>query len=368
MNHDVVVIGGGVVGAACAREFAHRGLTVHLLDHGTEAGMATTAAAGLLAPLVETSQDDPLLSLTVLGRDLYRELAPALHEATGIDIGLWMDGILQLAFTEDRAAGLKSRIAWQRQQGYKSDWISAEEVRDAAPGITGEILGALHAQEDGALEPDRLRAAFLQDAEAHGATISRGIRVKGIRRDGDTLTGVETDDGVLAAGQAIVAAGAWSGRLEGLPRPLSVEPIRGQMVATAWPDDEPPAIVYGPSGYLLARKGEALIGATMEHVGFDVSVTAEARDQLLGAARLVYPSLTGADAVRHWAGLRPMTPDSAPIIGPDPETTGLWYATGHGRHGILLAGLTGQILAAWMSGEPPEHDLRVVDPGRFWNW
>ncbi len=178
--------------------------------------------------------------------------------------------------------------------------------------------------------------------------------------------GIEAGSDTRPAGAVVLAAGCWSGRVGGLPRPLSVEPIRGQMAALPWPKDEPPAIVYGAGGYVLRRGKEALVGSTMEHAGFDPSVTEEGLQHIYRAMRRIYPALDPRDVTRTWAGLRPVTPDGRPMLGPDPTIPNLWYATGHGRNGILLAGLTGELLADLYAGEPVEYDLTPMEPGRFW--
>lgn len=365
---DVAVIGGGVVGAACARALAARDLSVLLLDSGQESGIATSAAAGMLAPLAETRHEDPMLSLSILARDFYGELVPELEERTGIDIGLWSNGILKVAFEENEAHRLRNEIGWQRQQGFNSDWLSVDEVRAKVPGIGEEVLGALFAPEDGALNPIPLLEALLADVSARGGTIRHGVRIDGIATVGDEVTGVRADGDTTPVGAVIVAAGCWSGQIAGLPRPLSIEPIRGQIAALDWPTDEPPSIVYGGQGYVVCREGEALVGSTMEHVRFDASTTDAGVARILSKATRIFPSLKDVVPKRCWAGLRPVSPDGRPIVGPDPGTAGLWYATGHARNGILLAGLTGQLIARMFVGEEMEHDLSGMDPGRFWRF
>ena len=367
---DALVVGGGAIGAACAHALSRRQMTVLLLDAGHEPGTATLAAGGMLAPLVEVHPDDPMSGLFVRARDLYPELAEHLLETTGIDVGLWMEGILQLAYTEEEAIHLKNEIAWQRQQGFNSDWLSLEDLRERAPGISPAAVGALIAPEDGLVEPVPLVHALMESAKKSGATIRRGVRVSGIVTRDDRVVGVETEDGLIEAGNVIVAAGAWSGCLTGLPRPLSVEPIRGQMSALDWPIGEPPSIVYGDGGYVMNRGDEAFVGSTMEHVGFDVAVTESALKTVYDAVERIYPSLDTKNARRTWAGLRPMTPDGRPIVGPDPNAAGLWYATGHGRNGILLAGLTGEIISQLMTGDEEDagYDLTPIDPSRFWHY
>lgn len=366
-TNDFLIVGGGIIGAAVARELAKGGASVTILDSGREPGIATQASAGMLAPVAETGPDDPLLGLAVRARDLYGELTASLKDETGVDVGLWTDGILKVAFTEEEETVARASIAWQRQQGLNSDWLDAGDVRQRCPGLTPEIRGALLAPEDGALKPLALLEALLVSATNRGARIVRNVRVTGLITDAGRATGVQTDDGPREGGAVVLAAGAWAGRIEGLPRPLSVEPIRGQMASFDWPEGEPPSIIYSPGGYVLKRGPELLAGSTMEYVGFDAGITDEAQDRIASQARRLYPRLAEQPVRRRWAGLRPGTPDGRPIIGRDPRVPNLWYATGHGRNGILLAAITGEIIAALVSETPLEYALPPLDPGRFWH-
>jgi glycine oxidase len=320
----------------------------------------------MLAPFAEALPEDPVLSLSVRARDLYRDLAPQLQEETGIDIGLWTEGILEVAFTDEDAAAAKSKIAWQRQSGFTADWLTPEDLRQRASSIAPEALGAALAPEDGALEPIDLLDALLDSAESRGAKLVKGERVEDILIEDGAVVGVRTTADHRPCGGLVLAAGSWSGRIKGLPRPVSVEPIRGQIVALEWPPGDPRVIVYGGGGYVLRRGAEAVAGSTMEHVGFDASVTNEGLNRILGIARRLYPRLQESAIRRTWAGLRPGTPDGRPMLGRDPEVSNLWYATGHGRNGILLAGITGEILGQLFLGEEVEHDLEPLNPGRFW--
>jgi glycine oxidase len=149
---------------------------------------------------------------------------------------------------------------------------------------------------------------------------------------------------------------------------VSVEPVRGQLVAFPWPANTPPAIVFGYGGYLLHRGGEAIAGSTMEHAGFAPEVTEAAVTAIRAHAEELAPALTGAKVLRAWAGLRPGTPDGLPIVGREPNLQGLWYATGHGRNGILLAGITGRIIGHMLAGEATVEEVEVLRPERFWSW
>ena len=364
---EVIVIGGGAVGAACARELAVRGRQVLVVDRGTDDGQAWRAAAGMLAAQTDGGDDDPLYELGLAGRELIYALAPELEERTGIPLELRRDGIAKLALTEEELAPLKAKVAWQRQQGHLVDWLDAVEARSHYPWA-GKALGALWAPHDGAIDPRKLVEALLADATAQGARVERGPVVS-LLREGDRIAGVQTASGTLRAEQVVVAAGAWSGKLEGLPRPISVEPVRGQMAAFPWPAGTDKAIVQGGGIYIVPRGEEAIVGSTMESAGFRAETTPAGLAHLFSKASSLFPALAHLEVRRTWAGLRPGTPDGYPIIGPEPRTEGLWYATGHGREGILLSVVTGRIIAQLMTGETPMvEDLHAVRPERFWSW
>jgi glycine oxidase len=334
-----------------------------VIEPGGEMGQAWRAAGGMLAPQIEADADDPLLELGLAAREHYQSLAPALHENTGIDVGLWREGIARVATDAGEAAELKAKVTWQRQQGHVSEWLDGDELRRRWPWL-GAAVGALWAPRDGALDPERLVRALLTDAQRHGALVVTD-RVTGIDVTGDRVAGVVGEAGRYAASDVVLAAGAWSAGVKGVPRQLPVQPVRGQMAALPWPAGIARAIVYNKDCYLLARGGEAILGSTMEYVGFQPEVTPAGLAQILSATISLCPSLIRAKVRRSWAGLRPVTPDGLPVIGPEPKLRGLWYATGHGRNGILLAGLTGALLSQLMNGATPSVDLRAFRPERF---
>jgi len=359
-------VGGGAIGAACARELAQAGWRVRVLDPETERGQAWRAAAGMLAPQTEAREGDALFELGLAGRELYADLAPALEESTGINIGLWRDGIANVALREADVGGLRAKVAWQRQQGHLCDWLDAAEVKERWPWI-GHNYGALWSAREGALDPLGLVQALRADAVKHGAELIRDEAV-GLETRGDRVLAVEGRAQRYPTEHVVLAAGAWSGTLTGLPRPLSVQPIRGQMLALPWPEGVSRSILYSGDFYLLARGDDAVAGSTMEYAGFDATVTSAGLSRILEAATGLCPPLTALYVRRSWAGLRPVTPDGLPLLGPEPHLRGLWYATGHGRHGILLAAITGMLLRLMMGGQQPTEDLSALRPERFWSW
>lgn len=363
---DLVVVGGGVVGAACARALVRSGARLTLITDSGTAGDASRAAAGMLAAQIEAEPDDPLFPFGVAGRAFYRREVDALQAATGITIGLRQSGILQVAFSESQAEAFKTKVAWQRQQAYRAEWLEAEEVHREWPWLAAG-LGAFWAPEDGSLSPAGLLEALIADAVAAGARVIDDL-VIGLDRTNDHLRGVIGTNGRYPAGRVVLAAGAWTARLDHLPRPVAIQPIRGQMAAFPWPNGAQSTVAYGEGCYLLRRDTELVVGSTMEHAGFDATTTSQGISDLIDRVATLYPPIRALTPDRSWAGLRPCTPDGRPIIGEEPRCPGLWYATGHGRNGILLAGITGELIAEAIAGEPFPEMMSPFRPERFWDW
>jgi len=362
-NSDIIIVGGGAVGAACARELATRGREVAIIEPGTEMGQAWRAAAGMLAPQIEADGSDPLLRLGLQARDHYDGLAAELRETTGIDLGLWREGIARVALDQADAESLRLKVDWQKGHGLPCEWLGPPELRDRWPWL-GPAVGALWAPRDGALDPARLVEALLKDARRRGATVIRD-RIVGVESAGSSVSGVIGEREHYGASQVVIAAGAWAGQIRGLPRTIPVQPVRGQMAALPWPSTMARAIVYHKNSYLVARGGEAILGSTMEYVGFDPAVTSAGLAQVFASGLALCPGLIRSKVRRTWAGLRPVMPDGKPVLGEEPRLQGLWYACGHGRNGILLAGLTGVIMARLICGEPVGLELGDLGPERF---
>ena len=360
---DVAIIGGGVIGAVCARAAAERGLHTAVFEPGPDPAAASAASAGMLAAQIEPT-DQLLLGLGVRSRDHYEPLAAALKDTTGIDIGFWRGGIASLALADAEVDQLREYVALQRQAGLRCDWLEPGDVHERWPTAAPECVGALYAPEDGAVDPQALTRALLADARRLGAALV-SEPVEEIRIADGRVTGVRAAGSTVAAERVVLAAGAWSPRLKGLPRDLPIEPVRGQMAMTPWPADTPPAILYHiRHGYVLARGGDAILGSTMEHAGFEGKVTNEGLAQIFRSAVRLLPALASLTVSRSWAGLRPVTPDGRPILGPDPDVAGLYYATGHGRNGVLLAALTGEVIGDLLTKGETDVDLAPLSPTR----
>jgi glycine oxidase len=356
-----------VVGAACARQLALSGRGVRIIERDPAAGggEAWRASAGMLAPQIEVAVDDLLFELGIAGREFYRENSQVLREATGIDIGWREAGILQAASTAAEVELLRERVAWQRQHGHHCEWLDPGEVTREWPWLA-PTLGGLLAPRDGYLDPVRLVEALRADALRLGAMMVSD-RITALTRANGRVTGVQGREWHPAE-HVVLAAGAWTGRIANLPRPVSVEPVRGQLVAYPWPAGAPSTPVFGHGSYLLPRGAEGIAGSTMEHAGFAAQVTEEGIASIRGRMESLVPGLRGAAILRAWAGLRPGTPDGRPIVGREPGLEGLWYATGHGRNGILHAGVTAQIIKELLSGEATLEEAWLLRPERFWSW
>ncbi len=361
---DVIVVGGGIVGAAAARALARAGRRVLLVERGGRGGEATDASAGMLAAQVEAHAGDPLLPLALRGRDAYRRLFAELPLDVAHRIGYHPTGILQVALDEAEAAELAAQGEAQRGLGLRAEWLDGPELARRHPGVARCARGALLAPEDGYVHTTTLAAALRALAYTEGATIVTGEATRILTRAG-RVTGVRTTAGSWRCRWAVIAAGAWSPQLEGLPRPLPVEPVRGQMLLVDAPADWNPQVLFRPNGYVVPREGRVALGATMEHAGFDAAPTAQGLAVVRAACAQMVPALAEAPARAAWAGLRPMTPDGLPILGHDPEVEGLLYGTGHGRNGILLGPLTGEILRDLAEHGETASDLRPYSIARF---
>jgi glycine oxidase ThiO len=344
---DVVVLGRGLIGLAVAAEAAARGASVLLVGE-PRAGEASPAGAGMLAPGAESEelQSDAVRAFGVAARDLYPSFLRALQDETGIAVPFDRNGILELVSDGEPA---------NRPPG--SEWIDARALRALEPSLA-DFSGAVLHPNDGSVDNVVLFLAMQRRAESRRSItlVSAGVRSvnvsvarpRVILEDGDIVDGTSL----------VVATGAWAGQLDGLPRPLPVRPVRGQLLMLEGALSK--HVIYGGGGYLVPRRypdapepsERTIIGATMEDTGFDSHTTPEGLSQLNNIARRIAPAAASARLVSHWAGLRPITPDRLPILGSDPDIPHLLYACGHGRNGILLAPITGEAIGALAVGAP----------------
>lgn len=352
---DVVIVGGGLVGLASAAALSARGADVTIVaDH--HPGEASRAAAGMLAPGVERA-DGAAHAFAIAARDLYPSYVEALAEVTGTLVPLNRDGILELFLEDAAAADRRSQLA----NGQR--WLTSEELRALEPEAAA-AAGAVYYPDDGAVDNVVLMRVLRELVDASSTVKIVQDRVTALDLESERPLARLASGTTMIASTVVLAAGAWSPGIHGLPRAVPIEPIRGQMAALgAAPVRH---VTYSGHGYVVPRTGaHTVVGSTMEQVGFEIGVTADGMQKLADTASRIAPSLATARVLERWSGLRPVTPDLLPIIGPDPECPALLYACGHSRNGILLGPLTGECIAALASGESPGLDLSPFSIARF---
>jgi glycine oxidase len=342
---DAVVVGAGAIGAACAYELAGAGLRVTVVERAEPGAEASGASAGILS-VPSGSRRDPLAALARLSRDLYEPLAAALREEAEIDVGLGRTGHLHLCMTEWAARPARRAAADPAERGDETSYVEADELRRLEPAVSPAALGALHLPKSSWVDNVRLVRALVRAGERRGVRYVLGERVDALVRAGDRVTGVRTGTlGVVEAGLVVLAAGAWTGAIDGAPPGLTVRPVKGQMLAFDNASGLVRHVVFRDDVYLVPRlSGECLFGATVEDGVADRDVTFEGLAWLLEEAFRTAPGLAGLRFLRAWAGLRPAAEDGLPIVGPWPGAPGLLVATGHYRNGILWTPVTARII------------------------
>jgi glycine oxidase len=371
---DVLVVGGGIIGLVTAWRAAQRGFATAVLDPEPGGG-AAQVAAGMLAAVTELHYgEETLLGLNLASARRYPEFAAELTDLTGHDLGYRRCGTLAVALDADDRAHLRELHTLQRESGLESEWLSGRECRRLEPMLAPGVRGGLRVDGDHQIDPRRLAAALVAACERSGVVFHR-VRAERLTVVRDRATGVVTEDGTaLATGQVVLAAGSLSGRLAGVPDAVvpPVRPVKGQVVRLTVPARYAPflsrtvrAVVRGSHVYLVPREnGELVVGATSEELGWDTTVTAGGVYELLRDAHELVPGITELPLTETRAGLRPGSPDNAPLLGPT-DLDGLLLATGHYRNGVLLTPVTGDALAhALATGELPE-EARPFTPKRF---
>jgi glycine oxidase len=361
---DVLVLGGGIIGLACARELALRGLRVEVVERLPHGAEASVAAAGMLSPVAEPdARGGPLLDACRASRDLWGSWVAALEGETGLSIDYDTSGALLVALDEEDEAELDRVLAAARSSSERAEEIELSALRHWVPDIHPEVRRALHLPDDHRVDNVQVCAVLALALQKLGVPIHYDSEVERVER--------RPEGTVLAHGRhwrkearlLVLAAGAWSGLIPELP-PFPVRPVRGQMLLLGgieWP--------WGGSvrrGLCYAvRRGATslLVGSTLEEAGYARHNTVEGVEDLLAFARRLFPGIGGARLETIWAGLRPATPDGLPILGPLPDWPGV-VATGHYRNGILLAPWTAREVAR-LAFEDDEAEIPEFSPKRF---
>jgi glycine oxidase len=322
----------------------------------------------MLAPIGELAFGEPeLLQMSIAAAEIYPDFVAELEAASGLGSGYARHGALHIALDRDEAAELRRVHDLQRSLGLGAEWLPPRRCRELEPGLTPSFNGGVHAPEEAAIDPRRMTVALLAALAGEGVEVRGGTDVVAPILDGERLGGVRTGSGEeLRAGHVVLATGAWAGAESWLPelaRP-PVRPVKGEILELRSPDGAAPCerIVASERVYLVPRPdGRLIIGATTEERGFDATVTAGGVHELLREAYRLLPDVAEMELVEAMAGLRPGTPDNLPLIGPG-ALDGLILACGHYRNGILLAPLTGEAIATFLSNKPLPDSVAAANP------
>lgn len=353
-----LIIGAGAIGLQSARLLALAGRKVTLIDQSAVGQEASWAGGGIVSPLYPWRYSEAITALAHWSQDFYPQLGESLLAQTGIDPEVYQTGLYWLDLHDEAEA-----LTWAEQHNRPLARVPMDEVRAAVPSLGEGFSRAVYMQGVANVRNPRLlqalRAALQQ---MDNVQVLENHKVEGFVREGGRIVGVQTAQGELHADQVVVAAGAWSGDLLAtLGLELPVKPMKGQMILFKCSDDFLPSMVLAKRRYAIPRKdGHILVGSTLEDVGFDKTPTEDALQSLRRTAIELLPALADAEVVKHWAGLRPGSPDGVPFIGPVAGFEGLWLNCGHFRNGLVLAPASCQLLADLMLGREP-----IIDPAPY---
>jgi glycine oxidase len=359
---DVVVVGAGIIGLSAAWLARRQGLSVIVLERGEVGWGASHVAAGMLAPVAEADYGQAAAGLLELGlrsAEVWPQYAALLEHDSGIDVGLMRTGTLLLARDEDEARELDRQLALQRSLGLTVERLRGSEARAREPGLAPNVRLALELPDDHSVDPRRVLGALRAACEASGVEIREHAPLERVQLDEGRLAGAVPAGGELVpAASLVLAAGAWSGEIEGLPagERIPVRPVKGQIMRLR--DPAGPGLLQRvlrfQGGYLVPRPdGRYVLGATVEERGLELGATAGGTYELLRDARELLPGVLELEIEELATGLRPGTPDNVPVIGRG-SIPGLVWAGGHHRNGILLAPITALLVAHVLELQTPE--------------
>lgn len=370
----IAIVGGGICGLAIGWYLARAGRQVRVFERGAAGREASWAAAGMLAAQVEAEKgEEALLPLLLEGRAMWEEFAHDLAAASGLPVDYRDEGTLVVALDRDDAESLRFDYDYHRSLGLELEWLTGEQAREReprlAPGVVAGVYSPLDHQVDNRQAMLALKAAFA----AAGGQLHEHTEVSEILVSQGAVKGLMAGDEEVAADTVIIAAGAWSRNLPGLPDSVRppVRPVKGQMLSLRMPPEAPllSHVVWGPGTYLVPRRdGLLIIGGTMEEMEFDVSMTAGGIFDMLRHAWETLPGIYDLPLEEMWAGLRPTSRDDAPILGPvtgDDGVEGLVMATGHHRAGILLAPVTAKAIGDYVLSGRVGASIAPFAPNRF---
>lgn len=359
---DVIIIGGGIIGCAIAYNLTKRGVKPLLIDKAPAVGTeASWAGAGILTSHASTHEPYPTLCRASLA--LYPTLAEELRAETQIDIEFIQSGTLSVFFNEAEAAGLIGLADRRVKRGFSAEVLTAEQAWQLEPALAKSMAGAVLFPEDAQVRNPKMVTALAKGAAKLGAKFQLGNPVTNFIREDKRVIGIVVNGETLYADTFVIAAGCWAGTLTAqLDIPIQIGPAKGQIVLV---EAMPPPfqhIVDGLGIYIVPRAdGKILLGATVEYVGYDKTATVDGTKQMIDAGIAIAPQLAHSTFVQTWAGLRPYA-KKGPLLGYLPGYDNVVLASGHFKNGILLAPITGQLVAELLTTGQPSLSLEPFQP------
>ena len=365
---DVVIVGGGVIGCAIAYYLRKLGATVIVLERGEIGAEASSAAAGLLAPLGSLSGTSPYADLMLASWHMFPALVPELERTSGVHIEYEQTGVLRVVRNAKNSGNLRKRMHEWEPLGLQMQWLTGNEARQREPLLAPDVSAAIYAPQEAQTKAPSVVRAFARAAARLGAKLYSKHEVTGLTHEGTKVTGVTINHKeTIVCNHLVIATGAWSARCgEWLNVPLPVSPQKGQILTLRQPEQPLRSIIFAEAIYLAPKKDNTIVvGGTKEEADFDTHITAGGVAWLLNSAMHIVPTLESCAIEQIWSGLRPKSPDNQPILGRAPNWDNVTLAVGHSSTGILLSPITGKCIAELITTGQEVELIKAFGVGRF---
>jgi len=369
MKEHILILGGGIIGLSTAFSLSRRGFSVTILERTTCGGQASGAAAGMLAPFSEISEDpDPFFTFCLDSLRMFHKWQEEIKKVSGMDFEYTESGSIHAVYHESDILSLESRIEWQKNFGSEAEIIDGGRLKFLEPNLSDSIVAAIHSKEEShVFAPDYVKALKVA-CEKNQVKIYENLE-NVVVKSREAPPVLESSNGQRYTGdRLVICSGAWAQELEDIFQiRIPVFPIRGQICAYELGDKKVNHIVTTSQGYLVPKANGTLVnGASEDIAGFSTDVTEKGISRLVHWNKNIFPFLKTKKPFHTWAGLRPATQDGFPLLGALEDSPHIIFATGHYRNGILLSPRTGEAVADLISGTSLDPETQAAfHPERF---